>query len=485
MNPLHRLCASARRRPFRVLLLWMSASVLVVIGVGSAHWSSVERDAVGLMPLLTILLMLKLVLAGSGLLTYRQWLREAAARLQLQRSLRHAGHAQRREHELNLALKKSTDYQQALLDNTACGIVATDVTGGIRFINRAATRSLGFPADEVVRQVSPLIFHRTEDVRAALRRIQPGDTPYRLMVEHLNAHPGKHWQLIRKDGSTFDVSITVSVMRDPAGVIDGFVTIFQDLTELNRLEELKSDFVSVVSHELRTPVTAIRGALSLHRAAVGATLPPSQQKLLAIANDNCDKLIRIVSDILDIDALSRQQVALHLSRLPLAGLLERAIEQTQPFATQYAVRYRLVAPAQPLLLTVDPDRFNQAVVNLLSNAAKFSRPDSEVVVSLREEVGQIVVRVIDYGIGIPAAFQPHIFERFSQHAAALTRKTGGTGLGLAITKMLVEAHGGRIEFHSEQGIGTTFSLWFVDRPVAPEAEQNLPADDDIFDPDRD
>lgn len=398
------------------------------------------------------------ILALSGLLVYRQMLWSAKARLRLRASLRRADLSAQREHTLKEALQKANDFQEAVLHSTACDIVVTDVHGAILFLNRASTKILGFTPDEVLRKMSPLVFHRTEDVRAALQRIRPGDTPYLLMVAHLNAHPGREWQFIRKDGTPVAVSLSITTLKDRAGELEGFVTIFHDLTELNRLEDLKSDFVSLVSHELRTPLTAIRGALSLHRAAAGEETSLSQQRLLNIAHDNCDRLVRIISDILDIDKLSRKKLRLDRTMESVDALVRDAIVQTEAFASQYAVTCRVHGKDSGLQLSLDADRFLQVMVNLLSNAVKFSHPQGEVVVSVRKEADRAVIRVVDYGIGIPEAFQPHIFERFSQHAAALTRKSGGTGLGLAITKMLVEAHGGRVSFTSEQGLGTTFTV---------------------------
>lgn len=408
------------------------------------------------LPLLAGMLLL---LAAAGMLVLRQLRSEARTLRRLKVSLRRTDRVGRQVQALNRQLQQASDFQEAVLHSIGCGIFVTDVHGAVVFMNRASTAIIGFTPAEVVGQMSPLALHRTEDVRAALQRIRPGDTPYLLLVAYLNAHPGREWEWVRKDGSLVTVSLAVTTLTGTDGQTEGFVTIANDLSELRQLEDMKSDFVSVVSHELRTPVTAIRGALSLFQAAGGSALPASQQKLLGMATDNCDKLVRIVSDILDVDRLSRQRLVLTLARQPVLALVERAIDQTRAFAGQYAVTYRMVDSTTDLTLALDAERFVQILVNLLSNAAKFSPPGSEVVVSLSEEYRFAVIRVTDCGIGIPEAFQPHIFERFSQHGAALTRKTGGTGLGLAITKMLVEAHGGTISFTSEQGFGTTFAVF--------------------------
>lgn len=455
MRILIRTLGWARRHPQRFLALWWGvtlpawAALQVALSDGLTHASA------------TLLMTAPLVLVALGVPGYGMYhllLRESRLRGRLQVSLQVAASASLRERELNEALHVSGNFQQAVLDSTSCGIIATDASGAILFISRAATRILGFAADEVIGKMSPLVFHRTEDIRVALRRIRPGDLPYQLMVDHLRAHPAREWQFIRKDGSTVCVSIAITPLRHSNGRQHGHVTIFNDQTELNRLEGLRSDFVSAVSRELRTPLTSIRGALSLHQAAVGATLPSSQLRLLNIANDSCDKLVRIVSDILDIDKLSRDQLTLSCTPESPVKLAEAAIAQTQPFADQYGVSLRLNPSDDDLRVKVDSDRFIQVMVNLLSNAAKFSLPRTEVMVSIRKEFGRAVIRVVDYGAGIPESFRPFIFDRFSQAGAAITRKAGGTGLGLAITKMLVEAHDGTIDFLSEEGFGTTFTI---------------------------
>lgn len=430
--------------------------IIAFAGIASddlqAEWLASMKIKV---PLLLTLLML---MAGSGFVICRQWQREGATKLRLKASLRRADSANHRAQELADTLQRATNFQGAVLNSTACGILATDSKGTITFMNASAEKILGYSPEALIGKMSPLDFHRAEDVREALDLADPDDTPYLSLVAYLNAHPGREWSFVRRDGSTVGVSLSTTALKNQEERIDGFVTIFNDLTELNRLEGLKSDFISVVSHELRTPVTAIRGALSLHQAALQGSLAPSQERLLGIATGNCDRLIKIVSDILDIDKLARNKLTLHCTSESVTTLIERAVAQTQPFANLHGVTYWIGAATEQLTVSVDADRLLQVLVNLLSNAAKFSHQLGEVVVSAEKADGLAVVRVTDFGIGIEEAFQPYVFERFSQHSSGLTRKTGGTGLGLAISKMLVEAHGGTISFQSEQGKGTTFSV---------------------------
>ncbi len=460
----------SRRHPQGFFRAWMAVALamLAVLAV------VLREAAVGTQAFILILVLL--MQAGTGYVAYRLLSRESRHKARLTSLLLGANRATRREQDLHEALQDSVIFQQAVLNSSSCGIVATDISGAILFMNRAGSRILGFPVDEVVGKMSPLVFHRTEDIRVALHRIRPGDMPYQLMVNHLRAHPGREWQFIRKDGSTVWVTIAVTGLKLGNGRQQGFVTIFHDLTEFKQMERMKADFVSVVSHELRTPLTAIRGALSLHQAAIGGALALSQLRLLQIATDNCDKLVRVVADILDIDKLSRDQLALERTIESPLQLVQDAIAQTQPFADQYAVTFRLNPSDQQLRVSVDADRFIQIMVNLLSNAAKFSLPRGEVMVSIRAEFGRAMIRVVDYGVGIPEASRPFIFDRFSPASAGNARKAGGTGLGLAITKMLVEAHNGILDFQSEEGFGTTFA---VSLPLVAGSEASAAAGPDI------
>ncbi len=454
MSILPRALGWSRRHPQRFFTAWMAGTLAVLGGLGLALYET----GTGTLTWVSVLLAAGGVQTGSGFVVYRLLMRESRNKARMTALLLAANRAAQREQALNEALQDSANFQQAVLNSSSCGIVATDTGGAILFMNRAGSRILGFPIDEVVGKMSPLVFHRTEDIRVALHRIRPGDLPYQLMVNHLRAHPGREWQFIRKDGSTVWVSIDVAVLKQGSGRSQGFVTIFNDLSELKQMERIKADFVSVVSHELRAPLTAIRGALSLHQAAIGDALALSQLRLLSIATDNCDKLVRIVANILDIDKLSRDQMTLDCTVESPLRLAEAAIAQTQPFADQYAVTFRLNPSDEQLRVSVDADRFIQIMVNLLSNAAKFSLPRGEVMVSIRAEFGRAVIRVVDYGVGIQESLRPFIFDRFSQSRSGMARKAGGTGLGLAITKMLVNAHNGTIDCQSEEGFGTTFTI---------------------------
>ena len=236
----------------------------------------------------------------------------------------------------------------------------------------------------------------------------------------------------------------------------GVVCTFADITHRLEVDRLKSEFVSVVSHELRTPLTSIRGALGLLAGGMLGGLPERPQRMLDIAVTNTDRLVRLISDILDIERIESGRVSLATQQSNAADLIEQSVEVMQAMADKADVR--LEADPCSASLWVDPDRIIQTLTNLISNAIKFATPGTCVRVGAALEGGDVSFSVADRGRGIPAEKLESIFGRFQQVDASDSRDKGGTGLGLAICKSIVEQHGGRITVQSVLGEGSTFSF---------------------------
>ncbi len=366
---------------------------------------------------------------------------------------------------INQALASTLELNFAILNSTECGIIATDPYGSIVLFNAAAEKLLGYTSAEAGR-MSALDFHLRSELDQLFAgaheedRLLPRD--FGAMASAIHEAMRPEWSYRRQDRALLPVSLVITPQRGKDGQVRGYVIVFNDLTAIKKLDELKSDFVSVVSHELRTPLTSIKGSMALLHASAANTLNGSQGKLLDIAIDNCDKLVRLVSDILDLDKMQRQQMVFNRLPQPLLPLLEKVLAMTQPYADQFKVRYRLDAAAAALretaLADIDADRFLQVMSNLLSNAAKFSPIGGDVEISLAAQSGQWQVTVRDHGEGIPEEFHGRVFEKFTQSRSALTRTRSGTGLGLSIAKAIVEAHDGEIWFISAPGEGTTFHV---------------------------
>ena len=276
------------------------------------------------------------------------------------------------------------------------------------------------------------------------------------------------------------------------------------------LDAIKDELIGNVSHELRTPLTSIRGALGLLSAGPAATLDPRGQHLLRIALTNTDRLIRLVTDILDLERMASGQAGLHFRRCSLAHLVQQAIEAISPTAEAVGVILHFTAqtapasPPQPLpapapthgeqqtrdrrtprppdpaipepaFFDADPDRILQVLTNLLANAIKFSPPESAVDVTLTATPDALHLRVADQGRGIPEDKLESIFDRFQQVEVTDSRQKGGTGLGLAICRTIVQQHGGSVRAESNPSGGASFLVHlprlqrFSDQPFVPEA----------------
>lgn len=227
-----------------------------------------------------------------------------------------------------------------------------------------------------------------------------------------------------------------------------------DILQLREYEQLKSDFVSTVSHELRTPLTSMRGALGLVLSGAAGPVSPEGQELLRIANQNTERLIRLINDILDVEKIESGSIAVRRDRCDLRAAVEATFAGLEGYAMQHGVRVTLRAERTAEVIG-DQDRLIQVFTNLLSNAIKFSPPGGEVVVTIEVESEVARIRVRDEGPGIPAEFQGRIFGKFQQAESSSTRRHGGTGLGLAIARAIVERHEGHIRFETTPG-GTTF-----------------------------
>jgi two-component system phosphate regulon sensor histidine kinase PhoR len=243
---------------------------------------------------------------------------------------------------------------------------------------------------------------------------------------------------------------------DEAGARIGRLVVLRDVTREREVDQLKSDLMATVSHELRTPLASVLGYAELLRTR---KLEPSmREEILGTVHREAKRLSALIDDFLDVQAIEQDRLALTREPFSLSELLE---EQVRTFAGQSSLHaLRLVVPSTPVRAVGDRARIAQVVANLLSNAIKYS-PDGgpvEVAVGTASAGDSVRVSVTDSGLGIPAAEQPHVFEKFFRAERGPAARVGGTGLGLALAHEIVVAHGGRMGFESVEGSGSTF--WF-------------------------
>jgi PAS domain S-box-containing protein len=353
--------------------------------------------------------------------------------------------------------------QELILDNAGEGIFGLDVNGVTTFINPAAARMLGSTVSDLVHESIHEFVHGTDAAPVASCGVCSAflDPPARV---------AKTTTFVQRSGNAIPVEYTANAIVSESGERTGVVVTFRDITERQSIERMKSEFVSTVSHELRTPLTSIRGALGLLGGGLLAGTSPRVQRMLDIAVNNTDRLVRLINDILDVERIESGKVELNRKLVDAADLMLQASDGMMAIADRAGVA--LVVEPIHVTLWVDADRVLQVVTNLLGNAIKFSPRGSTVTFNAIVKKDQFIFRVADRGRGVPPDKLETIFERFKQVDASDSRDKGGTGLGLAICRSLANAHGGRIWAESELGNGSVFQFAVpLDVLVAPGVEE--------------
>jgi PAS domain S-box-containing protein len=353
---------------------------------------------------------------------------------------------------------------ELILQFVAAAICGIDTEGFVTFANPAAAELLGDDLSNLVGAHFSSTYQRL-DPDGSPRRWEDGETAAAEVLRGGGACRNVVETLQRADGERIEVEYAAAPLVVDSEVL-GLVVTFSDISGRRAVERLKDEFVSVVSHELRTPLTSIRGSLGLLASGRFGELPTQGARLVQIALDNTERLVRLVNDILDLERIEAGRADLHPRVQALAPLLTAAVDGVAGAAEQVGVTVTTSAPA--LAVDVDADFLVRAFTNLIGNAVKFSEPGGAVTVDATRVGAEVRVTVTDTGRGIPGDRLERVFERFEQVDAADNRQKGGTGLGLAITRSIVERHGGRIEVASELGAGSTFTVVLPAPPVAPE-----------------
>jgi len=379
-----------------------------------------------------------------------------------------------------LKLQDINTLREAIFDAASIAIISSDVHGVIKTFNKGAEAMLGYSAAEVVDILSPEVIHLKEEISAQANilsnefatQIMPGFEVFIARAREGDEDENE-WTYVHKNGSHIPVILSVSALRGPDGEITGYLGLARDISELKRIDRMKSEFISTVSHELRTPLTAISGALGIIVNGAAGAIPDTATKMLNIAHKNSLRLIHLVNDLLDMDKLNAGKMHFELKAQPILPIVVQSMEANAAYAAQYNVQFSLDNTVHDdLRVTVDAQRLQQVLANFLSNACKFSPRDATIVLRVEDIHNTVRVSVIDCGPGISDGFRGRIFQKFSQADSSDTRQKGGTGLGLAICKEIIERMGGKIGFISELGSGAQF---YFDLPSEETARLNSPA----------
>jgi two-component system phosphate regulon sensor histidine kinase PhoR len=345
--------------------------------------------------------------------------------------------------ESGLTIGRQGSQQQAVLGSMIEGVLAIDARQRVLGINRAAADLLGVDLERIIGRPLHEVVRNPDLRRFALLAIDCREPVEDDLVLH-----GLRDRTIRLRGTA---------LRDASGE-GGAVIVLIDVTDMQRLENVRRDFVANVSHELKTPVASIKGFVEtlLDGAAED---PTDARRFLEIIARQADRLAAIIEDLLSLSRIEQAEGAgdLPRERIAVGGLLAAVTADCGPRAGDRSVAIEAECPGE-LVADVNSPLVEQALINLVDNAIKHSEPGRTIRLVAAAAGPDLVIRVQDEGCGIEPEHLPRLFERFYRVDRARSRQQGGTGLGLAIVKHIVQAHGGTVDVESTPGTGTTFTV---------------------------
>ena len=355
------------------------------------------------------------------------------------------------------ALRRSEEQLRLIANGLPVLIAYVDNQQNYRFNNEAYQTWLGLSPSEIydchLQQV-----HGTEEYQQIQQYVEMAISGQTVSYER---------DLTLLDGSIHSLSVTYipHIEETDSDTVLGFFALTSDISDRKAIERMKDEFISVVSHELRTPLTSIHSSLKILATGKLGNLSTKGQRMLQIADEQTERLVRLVNNVLDLQRIQSGKVKMNKKACKATDLMIEAVQTMQAMAQEQQIKLLV----EPVLLFVwaDHDYILQTLTNLISNAIKFSPPNSTVWLSATKEqqnsdlsqhqtISNITFAVKDRGQGIPGDRLETIFERFQQVDSSDSRKKGGTGLGLAICRQIVEGHGGQIWAESCLGEGSTF-----------------------------
>jgi two-component system phosphate regulon sensor histidine kinase PhoR len=356
--------------------------------------------------------------------------------------------------QIYIQLTEEKEELAGAFESIAVGVIVVNAQGAVRLMNTAACEMLDLPVGEYTDR--------------PMADVVPASEVRDVLTAAIEAREERNVEIELGDGDLHTYQAQASLIIGEDGDVDAAVAIFNDITDIRRVERMKTAFVSTVSHELRTPLTSIKGFIStLLEDEEGMYDEETRREFLFIINEECDRLTRLISDLLNISRIeSGHGLDLQLADIDVRGVVNRVVANQQA----YTKKHTIVTEFDDALTTirVDQDKLMQILDNLIGNAVKYSPNGGNVTVRVTNEENSVRLDVIDEGLGIPERHRDQIFQRFHQVDDDIDhRSISGTGIGLYLVQHLAQAHGGKVWLdQSEVGKGSTFSLRLPKEPEA-------------------
>jgi len=342
------------------------------------------------------------------------------------------------------AIVQQRNELEVVLSSMVEGVLAVDMDERLIKINRAAAQMIGVEAAAATGR--------------SIQEIVRNPALQQFVARALRSREPVEGDIVASNGDERSLQAHGTILRDAQGTSIGALIVLNDVTRLRQLENMRREFVANVSHELKTPITSIKGFVEtlLHGAMAN---PEDAQRFLGIIARHAERLNAIIEDLLSLSRIEqegeRREIALETGAVK--DVLTAAIQSCRISADAKNIRIELACD-DAVRARLNATLLEQAVVNLLDNAIKYSEPGSAIQIEAARTDGDVAISVCDHGCGIRREHIPRLFERFYRVDKARSRKLGGTGLGLAIVKHVVQAHNGQVSVQSTPGQGSTFTI---------------------------
>lgn len=358
--------------------------------------------------------------------------------------------------ETQEAMEAERNRLDSVLTHMTDGVVATDRRGKVITINEMALSLLSLKQEDAIGQSILTLFQLDEEY--SLRSLL--ENTKEMLIERPSPVPHVQDLILRVD---------FSMIRRESGFISGLVAVLHDVTEQEKTEQERRDFVSNVSHELRTPLTSMRSYLEALEDGAWKD-PEIAPHFLQVTLEETDRMIRMINDLLNLSKMDSGNAQMQMELVNFNNLVNFVLDRFDMMVTSQDKDYQIKREftKRDLWLEIDTDRLIQVIDNIMNNAIKYSPDGGTITVRLIETHNHIILSITDEGMGIPRKDLNKIFDRFYRVDKARARQQGGTGLGLAISREVLKAHGGSIWVESRENQGSTF---YVSLPYEPYEEE--------------
>ncbi|MCX6796780.1 MAG: ATP-binding protein, partial [Candidatus Falkowbacteria bacterium] len=365
-------------------------------------------------------------------------------------------------------LEKEHHKTAAIISNFIDPIIVIDASDKISFLNPAAKEIFGFINTDLGQAIDSAGSYSMENFRKLIKSNY--DVKTSKMTKIVN--PGEEEVTINYQGQDFTYKVITAKVVSEHDEYLGVMKIFYNLTREKIIDRMKSEFISIAAHQLRTPLSAIKWVIKMVLDGDAGTLNKEQQELLSQGYISNERMIVLVNDMLNVSRIEEGRFGYSFTKDKIEDALQIVISSLENKIEEKKIKLELALPKKLPLVLMDKQKMTLVLQNLLENAVKYTPPNGEVIVSVKDNKKELEISVSDNGIGIPDKDKVKLFTKFFRADNVIRMQVEGSGLGLFIVKNIIEKHGGQITCESEEGKGTKFIFTLPLENVENSAQQN-------------